>query len=38
MLNEIQFNSSYINMWLNSLNIFEKTQFKQKHLTQLICD
>ena len=27
LLNKIQFNSFYINMWLSSLNIFEENQF-----------
>ena len=42
LLNKIQFNSFYINMWLSSLNISEENQFiwdkKEKHFTQLICD
>ena len=42
LLNKIQFNSLYINMWLSSLNIFEENQFyeikKEKLLTQLIRD
>ena len=45
---EVKFNSFYINMRLSSLNIFEENNFsdrkdkksdkKEKHLTQLICD
>ena len=27
MLNKIQFNTLYINIWMSSLNIFEENQF-----------
>ena len=30
LLNEIQFNSVYIKMWLSSLHIFEEKQFYEK--------